>query len=469
MNIGDLFLTIGAKTDMASIRNSVATLTAAFAGVSYGLNKFLNTTISKATDMQNFELQTGLAANRLLELQQVAQSVNLGISAEDVTRSIMGLQKAITDIKLGLGDVTPFRLLGIDPRGGVFNVLDQIRNRIQGLDNATAVNMIQRLGLDPKMLSVLRLSNQEYEKLSKNVFLNTKQRSEVLALGQAVKQLTLYFIGLKDQAVAKISPQLTLLVEKFFKWMKDNSKDIINAISQITNIFAHLGEAVGRSFDLIASGISYITKSSNGIEILAGTVAMLALTFKPVLFALTAIMLLLDDIQVWKLGGQSLFGGLYDALAKIPDIEKHLGFAAAAVALDKLVPMVWKLAAGLWSVGGASNLIRKAGLFVLLEGLSYLYGHKDKITSAISEAFKYEPDEGDDLVWKDELVNANNNLSISDVLSKNSSNVLNNIDNTNNSVTNNITMNIQSQSDNPKDVGNEVLNQMKFNNLRWNR
>lgn len=450
MEAGELFIKIGAVTDLTSVRNSIATITGAFAGVQYGLSKFFDTAISKASGMQNFEMQTGLMADKLQILSQVAQSVNLDIGEEDVARSISNIQKMLTDIKLGGGDLTGFRMLNLNPFGNAFDILDQVRDRIKGLDDATATNLIQRIGIDPKMLSVLRLSNEEFAKLGKNFFLSKEQRESVLEFGKSIKQLTLGFKGLKDQAIAQLAPELTKLVKNVFQWLNDNSDKIVAGISAITLTFVDFSKAVTNAFNLIASGLDMIS-SGGGIEILSKGLVLLALSFSPVILGLTLFIGLLDDIKVWMNGGESLFGGLYQAISKIPNLEFVFGGAAALVFLQKLGSLLNTVAAALMTTATATKLLKGVGFFLILEGLAALYNNKDEIKEYFDKQFP---------TIRSEEANAG---SVNNIVTNGGGNYSNTTnsknDSSNKTITNNITMTIQSNANNNKEVADYITNQ----------
>lgn len=423
-NIGELWMKIGTKLDTQGLQKNIATITGAFAGVNYGLKKYLDDTISRTSKLKNFELQTGLTADRLQELQQVAQSVNLDFNAEDITRSLTTLQQKLIDIKLGQGDIAPFRFLGISPFQDVFSLLKQLKESVKTFDDPTATNLIQRLGLDPKFLSILRLTDAEFNKLSRNLFLNEKQREQVLSLGKAMKQLQLNLIGLKDQAVAKLAPELKELTDKFFKWMLDNKDKIINTISSISSVFIDFSRAVGYSFDFLSNLLDKITGTQKGMQILGvaltGILGSYLGLFKPLSLALIGIIGLLDDIQAWKEGRENLLGGLYDVVSKIPDLGVALGVSGAFIGLSKLVPVLKeiysltkKIAVAEFAGGIGGGLVKGVKAGVKAIGLTNPY-----VLGAIGAYGAYETykhkDEIKDYVGKkaEEISNMVNNFSI---------------------------------------------------------
>jgi len=337
-SIGELFINLGVKGDtkkldefkasVTKLRSNLIAVGAAFAGAVVGLNTLVNSSLKGVVSLQNLSNQTGLAVENLQKLQQVGQLANLSLSADQVAQSIGNLQKNINDITVfGSGNITPFSQLGVDPMQSktAFEVLERVRENIKGLNAATATNLISQIGLSPEFINILRLSREEFDKLSNNMFLSGQQRKDIDKLGTSMKSLQLRFIALKDQAVAKLAPELDKLVNQFFKWVDDNGDNIIQLISGIGKSFAVFTKAVSGAFSLVSGFINKISGLENGITILTAAMAGLLLTVRPFLLGFGAIVLLLEDFAVFSAGGDSVIGDLVNAFKDMPDIIKLLG------------------------------------------------------------------------------------------------------------------------------------------------
>lgn len=335
-SIGELFIELGVKADTQTInkvgdgiknlRKNALLLTGAFTGAVIGLDRFVNSALKGVVALQNINAQTGLSIQKLQQFQQAGQLSNLAISAEQIANSIANVQKNIAQIKIGQGDIAPFQLLGVDVAGqDAFGVIEQLRGAIQGLDPAIATNLISQIGLTPDFINILKLSRKEFELLGENTFLNPRQRADIDKVGTSIKALSLRFKALKDQAVAKIAPQLNELVQNFFKWLKDNGDKVVRVITSMARGFAAFASAVGNAFTLTARFIENIVGMENGIKTLAIAFGALTLSFSPFLLGLAAIILLLDDIAVFRRGGKSVIGDLVEAFEDLPDFAKALG------------------------------------------------------------------------------------------------------------------------------------------------
>jgi hypothetical protein len=330
MKIGELFVALGIKADQASLKRfntginnlkrDAFLMQAAFVGAVFALDRFVDSSIRGVVSLQNLNNQTGLSIEKLQRLQQAGQLADLTLTPEAISQSVANLQKNITDItKLGKGNFRPFQLLGIDPTtGDAFQVLDQVRERIKGVDDAVATNVIQELGLSPQFINILKLSNKEFKELSQNAFfLNSEQRNLILRSGTAITKLKLQMRALKDQAVAKLAPLLIELTNKFFAWLRDNGKKVVDTIASLARAMTRFVTAVGRAVSILAEFLENTIGVENGIKLVVGALALLSvalLPFKGILLIITSLILVLEDLYVWIKGGDSLFGSLFNTI-----------------------------------------------------------------------------------------------------------------------------------------------------------
>lgn len=374
-NLGELFVKLGFEVDkkplesvnksISSLRTNIAGIGIAFAGATFALNKFLSGTIQTNTMYSQFNQKTGLSIDMLQKFENAALKTSESITSGEILGSIENLNQKISEIKMGRGDLTPFNQLNISPFQDTFDVLESIRESIQGIDNARATNILQKLGLTPNFLPVLRASREEFEKLSHGIFLTAQQRDSITRLNLAMRNTTTVMKQLKDQAVAKLAPELTKLANNFFKWMLTNKDKIISAISSVTDIFVKFVRAVGNSFSIISEFINKLTGTEKGIKILAMGITLLMLSFRPLLAIMVGIIALLDDIKVWKEGGESLFGGLYDVLSKMPSLITVFGGLALIPFLKKVSGLVAGITLGLGKIGGLKQMGLAVGAGIL--------------------------------------------------------------------------------------------------------
>lgn len=279
MKIGEFFVQLGVQADNKTLKDfagqiadlplSVAGGIASLIGLEYELTKLAGEAMNTAVGFQMFTNQTGLSWQELQKWELVAQQAN--VSAETVASSVNALQRQIAEVKMGRGNIAPFQLLGVAPTDA-FDVLNKLRDRIKGLDAATATNLISQLGLSPDMINVLKLSNEQIANLSKTVRgLTTDQEAQFLRTKQSIVQLKLAFkyagfdiVGHFLAAFEKIGPMLNHVYMGFFRL-----RDILIAV---------------------------------------------AIYFFPVQAAILGLLLVLDDLAVYFTGGKSVTGQAMEGL-----------------------------------------------------------------------------------------------------------------------------------------------------------
>lgn len=371
MKIADLFVKLGVVSDvrkveqfqraLKGVRQNLIVIQATAVASAVAIERFANGTINSAVNLQNLNNQTGLSTKKLQEWQRAAQLSDISLSADQVSQSIAGLDKRLTSIRLGQGNIAPFQLLGIDIKGDAFDVLEQLRSRIKNLNPGVATNLISQIGLNPEFINVLRTSREEFEQLSKRTLLGKNQIAAVVAAGTAITRLKLRLMALKDQAVARLAPGLERIANHFFEYLQRNGEKIISAITTIARIFGRFAIAVGNAVDIVARFIDRITGTEQGFKALAIAGALLVASFSPVIAILLGVIAILDDIAVWKRGGKSLFGGLFDAIAEFS--EKIGGFPTIATILGGTAALAFigKLSSALTGINGTLATIGTKG------------------------------------------------------------------------------------------------------------
>tara|TARA_R110000851_G_scaffold306239_4_gene464498 strand:- start:2090 stop:3298 length:1209 start_codon:yes stop_codon:yes gene_type:complete len=301
MKLGEFFLSLVVNSDQkelddfnGGLKNLDKTLNQLkLVATGFALKAFTDSTIDATVAVQNFNNQTGLMIEGIQRWQSAGVLSDLTLTADAVASSVASLQDNLTQIKLGGGNVSPFQLLGIDVAGKTaFQVLDDIKNAIKGLDSATATNLIQQTGLSPQFINILRLSNEEFDKLSEQTFLNKDQRENVLKLGTSFAKLGLKLVALKDQIVAGVAPALIRITDAF-TWV---SQGIIGFISVTTEA----GEAIN------------VFKA-----VILGVFLAIGVALFPVTTALLALVVIFEDLVTWIRGGDSAIGAMIANIKKL--------------------------------------------------------------------------------------------------------------------------------------------------------
>lgn len=226
MKIGEFFVTLAVQADTLSVKDFAGALgalpikAAAAAGALYFVQKqiasLVDSAIGASIELQNFEATTGLSAQALQRWQIAAQQMN--ISAETVTSSISGLQRELARIRLGEGNIRPFSLLGIDVNQDALGALNQLRANLRGLraeQRATAVDLMQQMGISPEMIKLLMLSNEELRKRQKLIpGLSREQQETFLQTKKTLVEIGLILKQFGYDIVSPLAHSFNFLAQK---------------------------------------------------------------------------------------------------------------------------------------------------------------------------------------------------------------------------------------------------------------
>lgn len=304
MKIGELFLALGFDVDdkkldsfegkIDKLKTNLAISAAKALAAVWAIDKFTAGSIKSSTALANFHNQTKLSVQSLQKWMAVAQMKNLSASADTVLASVKAIQDNLTQIKLGGGNVTPFQMLGIDVRGkDAFSVLEQIREKIKGLDRNVAVNLMQQLGIDPTMLETLQLTREEFDALGNQFIRSQEATDRIMRLGHSINRLKMNFSLWKDQLVSELAPSIEWMINLFYKFVLA-IKNIKDAMEKSEG-FRIAIYAISAAFGALALAMMPIQPA---IWLIAGAVAGLLWAF--------------NDLANFINGKDSFFGKFLD-------------------------------------------------------------------------------------------------------------------------------------------------------------
>lgn len=331
MKIAELFAVLGFKIDGAekldAVKKEMTSVTGASVKGAIAINAvnvaffaMIDTSIRAGQALRNFTLSTGLSSEDLQYWQHAA--VVAGLTAEDMTAAIKGLQAARAGFDLGNPQsVGVWQLLGVSPLQDPIKVITALRARLASgnLNAGVARNLLGQVGLET-LIPLLRSSNAEFEQWSKNFLVTEKQSAALARLNGAWQNLRTSIISVKTQfsavfapALAAVAKMLTAVAEKVaivVRWLGESglvSTVIRRGLIILVGLLVALGAALlafSAAMGLAAGAIAIfeIVLSPLLGPILFVTVAIIALAA-----ALVGVVLLIDDFVTAINGGQSLF------------------------------------------------------------------------------------------------------------------------------------------------------------------
>lgn len=292
MQIGELFVKLGVKTEEGKLQKftdaigetqkTVAFAVGSFIAAAFAIDKYTESVTKSSIAEANFNQQTGLSIDKLRQWQVAGVLSDTTMSFEQITESIKAFQKNLVAIRLGGGDSSAFQRYGISnaTTREPFELLEELRSKIEWFDSGETVDLLQRMGLDPRMINSLRITRSEFDAMNKN-FLNERQRQNLIKMGTAITSLKLDFKNMFDEAGARIAPFLTGLFEVFSAILK---------LTRSTFKFQLALSGVGDAMQSISGYIEYL---KNGIILMIN---------------------IIEDLFVFLTGGDSLIGLLIDSL-----------------------------------------------------------------------------------------------------------------------------------------------------------
>jgi hypothetical protein len=346
MKIGEFFAELGFNvkdgelkkfnTGIGSFLKKTILLQVAVLASGVAMSRMTNNVAQGVAQLEKFAQNTGLAIDQLEKWQEAGQKIDITLNKENITSSIASLQRNLDEIKFGRGDMGAFQILGVEiGNKDAFQVLEDIRDRIQGLNRTEVRNLVEKMGLDASFVQLLKTSRGEFERLAEQTRLSSSQRGGLLQFGKQVKTLELNLIALKNQIASALAPSLSKFYSSLNKFIKDNSKNIIQGFKAIANAVSIMSKAI---YNAVRQVVSIFKTTLDVFQDLLGMKAglivfgaVLARMFLPLKAIFTPVKIffalligLLDDIITWKEGGDSLFGGLYDWITDLIDKMKPL-------------------------------------------------------------------------------------------------------------------------------------------------
>lgn len=270
----------------AQRQRSISSLRSFILGVSaaaYAVTKLTQQTRAHALAYRDYAFQTGMPLENLQQFEAAAARVAPGLTGEKIASELTNLQQNLTNIEFGQGNIFPYQLLGISATTkDATQIVNGLRNAIQGLSNARAINLIERMGLSRDWLYILRMSREEFSKITA-VMLSPQQIQRTTQMALAFNKLKFSLANFRDQLVALNATSLN---------------DLFNSVTNIADALSRWFKEepnAKRFFDSIVIGLSAIWLRAH-----------------PIITALTAIATLFEDWWVAKQGGESLFGWGFD-------------------------------------------------------------------------------------------------------------------------------------------------------------
>lgn len=278
----------------------------AVAGAYFALDRLTESLAKQNQQWLLFANQSDVAMSTLQKWDTIGKIAGIdGVGAQ-----IQSLEQKIFNLRLTGEGAKGFQMAGIMPTNAG-DVMEQLRHRVSGMNNASASFLLQQMGLDPKMLTMLRMTREEWEKyveIQRRFTLTKRQREEIERMNRQLQIARIKIQYLKDRAIMAIMPL-------FLK---------------LTNIIATLSVRFGEAVNWIIKADNPLAKMIKGVLILVTALKGLNLVMgliqkHPLIMLFSTLILIFDDLIAYFTGRDSLIGVIMNGLKDL-DIKGYIDF-----------------------------------------------------------------------------------------------------------------------------------------------
>ena len=299
------------------------------------------------TLVQNNQEFLNLIRNSDIALGTFQKWNNVGrmFGVKNAAQQLANLNQKLYELMLTGQGAEGFMLAGINPMGqDAEGIMEQLRNRVAGLNDTAATFLLTKMGLDPSMLHLLRMTRQEFEAFNQATAqyrLTEEQAKQIQALNAQLEIARIKLQYLKDRAILAIMPY-------FVKFMQHvvNVVEGLRGLARITTQYIQMMSPLQKGILAVAAAIGILKA------------ALIALSAHPIVAGISAILgalfLILDDIGAYFKGGRSGIGYLlyfFDELAeKLNSIKMPDWLSNLASIMQNVTRFAWNINPLTWAM-----------------------------------------------------------------------------------------------------------------------
>lgn len=321
---------------------ALGAMVTAVVGAGVALNRLTDSLVQSNQKFLDLTRTSDIALSTFQQWDEVGKMFGV----ENASQQIENLNQKLFDLRLTGQGARGFQLAGINPLGqSAEGVLEQLRGRIRGMSDTSASYLLQQMGIDPKMLHLLRMTREEFDELQGTLSryrLTDEQTQSIQKMNAQLQIARIKFEYLKNRVILKFMPiiieftdSLATIAEALIKVSKSvattaikfrglilgttlltlNLKKVLLAMRRIPALFtmfkpiAKFLLGTSKLFKNINLGLNTaITK----LPIFGRWIGNIGKLFSKWLFPLTTAYLILDDIATYMTGGDSLIGRVID-------------------------------------------------------------------------------------------------------------------------------------------------------------
>lgn len=263
--VGELFVDLTFKSDnaVATISNMITKIGLLQFGLSQirnGFEKVFGETLKTGVELRNFNAQTDFSVERMQKWKAIAEQNN--VAFDSLIGAFKTLQQNRAEMLVGGGNMSPYAMLGIDPRQDPLKVFDQIREKISVLDKGLQRWYLGQFGLSEDLMTIFSLSNDELNNYNSSLALTAEEVKDLTSLNQEWKGLTQDLGMAWDKVLSAMSPKLSGLFSDL--------RDIISMFNEMADSVDFAADGIIKSIDNIANHLEERLKNNNIVKFLHG-------------------------------------------------------------------------------------------------------------------------------------------------------------------------------------------------------
>ena len=324
------------------------------------LNRLTESLVQQNQQWINLTRTSDIALSTYQKWGQVGAALDASLGEQGAAGAVAELNKRLFEMKLTGQGYGGFAFAGIMPTNAE-DVLEQVRARIKGLNDTAATAILERVGLDPRLLPMLRMTREEFEALNAEMAkyrLTPEQRLQIQEFHKQMSIVNVKMQYFKDRIILKLMPYFLNFMRNV-AFFTDKLVKLAKAINKLTGNFKPL-IAIALMFIAKIKPIAKFLTSLNvafgglitKIPIIGRLLAALGGVFAKAFMPLTIIYFLLDDLRAYMEGSGSMIGVF---LAFFEKIEDAINFDAPEWVKDLLyiISKADKLTTAVQDVKGA--------------------------------------------------------------------------------------------------------------------
>jgi len=308
--------------DLKDVGRNIGSVITAVAGAVVALNKLADALAQQNQYWLNLINNSTTALSTYQKWGAVGAALDKSLGMQGAAGALKQLNDQIFEYKLTGQNAEGFLFAGIRPTNAE-DVMEQLRARVSGMNDDAASFLLRKMGIDERILPLLRMTKQEFEDLYATINkyqLTEDQRRYIQEYNKQMTILNMKMQYFKDRILLAIMPHLLRLMDFVVK--------IVEKLPKIRG-YIIAGGLILSKIKPIEKFIKYILMGLNGfitkIPIVGRLFGVLGGIIARAFLPLTAAFLLLEDFMVWQEGGESVIGDVINYFKEMGEDWLNIG------------------------------------------------------------------------------------------------------------------------------------------------